>query len=1455
MAYGVLYEFTFESTNGADCLIQIQKKDYTGEVKKRKLGRSPVLKRENNDRIYGTSCEIYAECVEDGEFSQLYTSSPYEFRVEVYRNNQLLWVGFVSPELYSEPDIAPPYDVQIIATDGLGELKDYSWSRLGLTTIHNILIELLGKSGLDRSFYMVSDLTYKKESGAMSSPDDLLSIRLNLDHEEDESYYDVLQNLLASFNLNISTYKNKWILFRETDFLSKSQEIESEEFGSMLTCEYWPVGQLSVAIEPAKKSVELESPNHYRDNILDFNSWSLSNNARYSEDENAYILPPSDNSDIQSEISQTVQFEKGVAFSLALKVKAGELGYIASVPDLGFKIEIVGAIDGAASHFYLRRSDISSGNPSTDYVLDPYEVGSLESYNTAFYETVKMPQGRYATAADAKDIDIVIPLYYNSDNVFARADQLKISIFSRNQYKDIRIYEARLIKYEQTKGYKANVEINNNAREEGSDVEIPLTPGDQVPKNGELFMTGIPIQPSSNEVITLWQTQNAQEEKYLSFMAQDIARSIAQPKMKYTGTLNVPGNRYDLPLLFSRDNTYYFPKTYTLDLYNDELNVELISVSAADVSLESVVISQIAQAAGQTGGMTSGGGSTGGGYVPIPLDKEMSDISDNAVANRVIKSYVDAIGVRLSTIETYFSTTEDVDTQINKWNEIVTFLNATEETTLAGILATYAKKDDVSDLVAWYNSVGVHFKKRSDGVYYVEGDLYTEGQFAATVVGTESGGSAGATYLSDLFDVSLGSLASGDLLSWNGSSWVNIKQSSLVPDLSAYATKSFVTSQGYITSEALAPYATTASLAPYAKTADVNNTLKSYATTASLNTLAGRVTTLENKATAVSFSPSLTSGKQIGVLTIDGVAKSLYAPSMYDWSEINAKPTKLSDFTDDVVAGKYQPLATAINTSNIGEQMVGYAQRANSAVDSETLGGLAPEMYAKNLNNATGINIDDTTFIGLRGGKTFAATGTFGYDGYSPFLEFGADGYTVQMQGRDGAFYARTCENKIWGDWKTLIHSDNIASHALPLTGGTISNGLVIASGYDNKLTLNNTDSESKYQLISFQQNGVEYGSLGTAGNDALMWNFNTIIHSGNIEHQTVGAVKEYEVLDFVNQETATIRGWHNWGNPTETSFAKYTHGIVATSLDGNVYHYLGFAYEEANPRVRSFSYGADSGWKTIALLDDNVASATKLQTARSLWGNSFDGTSDIGSHFYYEGTTFIYLSTGYTTFGNTARTTYIDGNGISFNASGAENMTITTSGNVIARNGITTNEITIGGVKIDVANGALRVNGDIFSTGQFAAGEAGTATGGGILDYNSIVDALGYTPANQANTYTKQEVNNLLSQSGGSVGNNYMLYEINNGSHTIPNGVNSVIVNEDNVLYFGWVTPEDTRKPCIVYLVKSDSYNLDIVSDSFIYTVELDGSLNNEFSVSGYMGMMLVWDTKNYRWMAYLQN
>ena len=39
--------------------------------------------------------------------------------------------------------------------------------------------------------------------------------------------------------------------------------------------------------------------------------------------------------------------------------------------------------------------------------------------------------------------------------------------------------------------------------------------------------------------------------------------------------------------------------------------------------------------------------------------------------------------------------------------------------------------------------------------------------------------------------------------------------------------------------------------------------------------------------------------------------------------------------------------------------------------------------------------------------------------------------------------------------------------------------------------------------------------------------------------------------------------------------------------------------------------------WATVALTSDNVASATKLQTARTIWGQSFDGTGIVNGTIY----------------------------------------------------------------------------------------------------------------------------------------------------------------------------------------------------------------------------------------------
>ena len=212
MAFATKYLFKFNSQHGVEHQIHIQKDGYSGSVIQRALGRSPKLKKKKNGCICGTSLEIYAECLVDGEFSELYTSNPKEFKVLLYRAGYMVWEGYVSPELYSEPSIAPPYDVQIVATDGLGELKRKYYATPGEKALKTLLIDLLAETHLSLPMRIVSELAPYQVSVA-----NFFNRRINLDFMEGETYYDVLTRLLDSLHMTITQQSNYWYLVRETD--------------------------------------------------------------------------------------------------------------------------------------------------------------------------------------------------------------------------------------------------------------------------------------------------------------------------------------------------------------------------------------------------------------------------------------------------------------------------------------------------------------------------------------------------------------------------------------------------------------------------------------------------------------------------------------------------------------------------------------------------------------------------------------------------------------------------------------------------------------------------------------------------------------------------------------------------------------------------------------------------------------------------------------------------------------------------------------------------------------------------------------------------------------------------------------------------------------------------------------------------------------------------------------
>lgn len=446
--------------------------------------------------------------------------------------------------------------------------------------------------------------------------------------------------------------------------------------------------------------------------------------------------------------------------------------------------------------------------------------------------------------------------------------------------------------------------------------------------------------------------------------------------------------------------------------------------------------------------------------------------------------------------------------------------------------------------------------------------------------------------------------------------------------------------------------------------------------------IGSRVSTLEGKATAVSFAQTLTGGKQIGVISIDGKNTTLFAPAGYAWGEITSRPTKLSDFTDDVVSGKYLPLSggtlsgnfnigadsasttnqyylrmwkeensqrhramlyvsangtslsyynktsglltqlvlgessykigTAytlydiIHSGNIGSQSVSYA---TSAGDADTLDGVQLHDVAKHI---FGIG----TYKRLPSGSDlnnidFGVWGTLDNTSYTnaPQTNFGLIqlGLNTSYRGQlllgwgskpsllyRGQYYK---DGSVpWSTWRELAFTDSTVANSAAISGVGI-NGLT----QTKRITL-------------------PYGKLARITSNG-MHNILISIRGTNGGRCALAYYSGYGAGTDVRNTFKVIYSSHSYGfffNGSSEQGAIY---VVNNYTQGEDYLEVTEFCSTSTPVVNivdslpSGSINAYVNDNVLATLSSNVASADKLSTARTIWGQRFDGTGNVSGN------------------------------------------------------------------------------------------------------------------------------------------------------------------------------------------------------------------------------------------------
>lgn len=586
MAYNTKYRFWFENGHGVDYRIYLEEDGYSGSIISRPLGKAPVLRMQENGPFRSTSLDLVLECQTEGEYVSLYTTDPRKYRVSLWKynpnsSNVLLWRGYVATEIYSEPDIAPPYDVRITATDGLGVLKEYDYEH-GIRTVVGYLDYLLGMTGLSLDLWAVSLI---KATGS-TVPNFFDNTKIDLDYMDGKSCYEVLEELLTTLRLVVTQWRGNWIVIRETDISvasngnvagydlsgSPSSAIGitnmTAKVGKMGASgtDMWPVNYLTRRVVPAKKSVKVISDWHPKNGFpsVAANGWTLTGAAAYNSSGRYVEVGGTTGSFDMNKgvLAASVNLPKFVHdFKVTVKVSAktaGPISYMGSTYMPKMTIYAAWTVNGTTYYYH----------PDFGWTTNHVDGEEHELRNTNDTNDITL----------AETIEATFPSKLDANSGF-------ITVNVQGAYIDVYDIDVQLVT---NKGYEDNIIIDNGAR--GTAAQISISGGRElssylIPAD---FMRGVFYTESggvATEITSFADNDNSGKD-YMSLTALNYAKCVAAPRIEISGTLDLPATRVYQPLVIKSHGVWALLSSYEWDLYNADINFKAITLPTATLTVD-----------------------------------------------------------------------------------------------------------------------------------------------------------------------------------------------------------------------------------------------------------------------------------------------------------------------------------------------------------------------------------------------------------------------------------------------------------------------------------------------------------------------------------------------------------------------------------------------------------------------------------------------------------------------------------------------------------------------------------------------------------------------------------------------------------------------------------------------------------------------------------------------------
>lgn len=250
MAYSERYNFTFNETIDRrnptslnDYEVKILEKDYVGTSEEILAIENPVQINYTNssDKIFeplnGSEATLNLIATEEFQLEDLYTEDELRWLVEIYRNNSIIWRGFIIPDGCQESFTFTPYTISVNAVDTLGLLKNLAYVQnsgdfwLGKQSFIEVIYNCLNRVQLPNiNIYTCVNL-YEDTYPTTDASDPLALTFVNAERFLNEDGIDpmncdeVLKNVMHLWTAKIIQSEGDWYVYRPSElFFSGTQK-------------------------------------------------------------------------------------------------------------------------------------------------------------------------------------------------------------------------------------------------------------------------------------------------------------------------------------------------------------------------------------------------------------------------------------------------------------------------------------------------------------------------------------------------------------------------------------------------------------------------------------------------------------------------------------------------------------------------------------------------------------------------------------------------------------------------------------------------------------------------------------------------------------------------------------------------------------------------------------------------------------------------------------------------------------------------------------------------------------------------------------------------------------------------------------------------------------------------------------------------------------------------------